>query len=65
MPGTSRGRGLTEARYLVHWACECCRAHPQWVTKTQLIRQFGISEPRLKQVEDEVIRDYKEKETKQ
>jgi hypothetical protein len=34
------------------------------VTKTQLIRQFGIPEASLKQLEDHAIRECKERETK-
>ena len=50
---------------MIEFHCECCSSNPRWVTRTQLLQQFGFTEQKIKQIEETAIREQKERETRE
>ena len=50
---------------MVDFGCECCRGQELWFNRTQLVSQFGFSDQRLRQIEENAFREQKEKETRE
>lgn len=61
---TPHMNGTSEARFKVHLTCACCIGHPRWVTRSQLVRQFGVSDNYLAGLEVSAFKTYKDNETK-
>jgi len=61
----AHGNENQETRFIVHWSCECCRSRPSILTKSQLIQEYGVPEARLRPIEEQIIKESKERETKQ